>query len=54
MFAFPLDSFDFCFLLSQFQLLQNRWRSKFDLKEGIRRTYPWVKAQVAAAGLTQQ
>jgi GDP-D-mannose 3', 5'-epimerase len=26
------------------------WQSKFDLKEGIRRTYPWVKAQVEAAG----
>ena len=24
------------------------WRSQFDLKEGIRRTYPWVNAQVEA------
>jgi nucleoside-diphosphate-sugar epimerase len=24
------------------------WRSKFDLQEGIRRTYPWIKAQVEA------
>jgi len=24
------------------------WRSQFDLKAGIRRTYPWVNAQVAA------
>ena len=24
------------------------WRSQFDLEAGIRRTYPWVNAQVAA------
>jgi nucleoside-diphosphate-sugar epimerase len=24
------------------------WRSQYDLKEGIRRTYPWVNAQVEA------
>jgi nucleoside-diphosphate-sugar epimerase len=29
------------------------WRSNFDLKEGIRRTYPWVKAQVESAGLSK-
>jgi GDP-D-mannose 3',5'-epimerase len=30
------------------------WRSKFDLQAGIRRTYPWIKAQVEAAGLTSK
>lgn len=27
------------------------WRSKFDLKAGINRTYPWIKQQVEASGL---
>jgi nucleoside-diphosphate-sugar epimerase len=25
------------------------WRSEFSLKEGLSRTYPWIKAQVEAA-----
>jgi GDP-D-mannose 3', 5'-epimerase len=29
-------------------------RSKFDLNEGIRWTYPWIEAQVEAAGLTSK
>ena len=26
------------------------WQSKFDLKAGIQRTYPWIAQQVKAAG----
>jgi nucleoside-diphosphate-sugar epimerase len=28
------------------------WRSRFSLRDGIARTYPWVEAQVAAAAAT--
>jgi hypothetical protein len=27
------------------------WEAKYSLKEGIARTYPWIEAQVRAAGL---
>ena len=30
------------------------WRSQFDLKEGIRMTYPWIKAQLEAADKASQ
>jgi len=30
------------------------WRSQFSLKDGIARTYPWVRAQVEARGATRR
>jgi len=30
------------------------WRSRFSLKDGIARTYPWVQAQVEARGPTRR
>src|SRR5687768_16457059 len=28
------------------------WRSQFDLKSGIERTYPWIEQQIRATGHT--